>query len=134
MLASDRKAPKTPSPVQECAYGSPQGSSSSSSSSDAGSESSSSSSSEDEAASSSDSEPEDAIALAEFAHGQEKDHTIHFLVHGGLPGCAKNVQVRPEGFGLGWADLKSRGRSVCSFCAHRFSTSPAQIAARLVSE
>ena len=110
------------------------GSSSSSSSSSADS-SEASSSSGDVTSEESDAEPEDAIALAEFAHGSERDHAIHFVDESGeLPWCARNVHVEPEGFGLGWADLRSRKREVCHHCLKRFSAKPEDVRARLAIE
>ena len=77
----------------------------------------------------------DALEYTEFAHGTPSDYKVHFLTEDGdLPGCAHGVEVPPEGFGLGLADLRRRGRLVCHKCCRRFSTTPDALAARMRAE
>ena len=80
-------------------------------------------------------ESEDALNCAQFAHGAEQRDKIHLLEDdGSLPWCAHDVAIEPDGYGIGWSQMRERGRRVCGHCCKRFSTTPDVIAERLRAE
>ena len=73
----------------------------------------------------SDPEPESAALFTEFLHGQDVDAKVHFrMPDGSVPACARTVNFKSDGTGIGRDALLSCERTPCKTCCARFATTP----------
>ena len=68
-------------------------------------------------------EPPAAVEFAEWVHGPQPDHRVHFmLVDGTFPACARDLSPDADGYGIGLADIHKSGRLPCKTCCRRLGT------------